>query len=304
MEPTPELIERFSKWMSRRGRGDATIEAYANDVRVSFAHEDGPLGRLSDRTYAPKTRRRNLAALRAWCDFTDDEALLKSLKEIKLPSPVRRKVKQPMDPAKWIALRQEINSAPYISEPMRAVLGMLATRGFRCGDVLRLEQHQVKAAIQTGVLHFLAKGERECEFSAKPFLPYLQILAAQGVWRTVDELISPSSSPGARRKSAAKRASRALRRCAETIGMDPGEIHTHKLRRTYAVEFLRSMAGDAEAMQKLQKQMGWASSATAFEYTDYIRREDLDDIDEAMRKRLGDVPIDVPSAPKRIGRIT
>lgn len=298
--PTPEHIDGFSSWLQRRGRGSATIEAYISDVRMSFSHEGGALGRLSDRSYAPKTRRRNLAALRSWCDFTNDAKLSKSLKEVKLPSPVRRSVKQPLELAAWTELRDEIDSAPYIEEPMRAVLGMLASRGFRCGDVLRLQQDQVTSALQSGVLHFSAKGERELEYTSRPFTPYLQILATQGVWRRVEDLVSPSAQIESRRKSAAKRASRALRRCALAIGMDPSEIHTHKLRRTYAVEFLRSMAGDPESMQKLQAQMQWASAKTAFEYTDYVRREDLDAVDDAMRQRIAEAK----SSNKRIKRIT
>jgi hypothetical protein len=45
------------------------------------------------------------------------------------------------------------------------------------------------------------------------------------------------------------------------------------------------MAGDPEAMQKLQAQMQWASPATAFEYTDYVNRGQLDKLDENLAKR-------------------
>jgi integrase len=52
-------------------------------------------------------------------------------------------------------------------------------------------------------------------------------------------------------------------------------VYPHRLRRTYATEYLRSMAGDPEAVVKLMQHMGWSNIATAMEYVNHQRGAEL-----------------------------
>jgi integrase len=113
---------------------------------------------------------------------------------------------------------------------------------------------------------------------------FLEILPDYNGWDRVEDLISPRSSPGKlRRRAASKAAARALNVCAERAGID--DLYPHRLRRTYAVEYLRAMKTDPEAVVKLQQHMQWASLATAMQYVDHHRGAELDVAAEAMWAR-------------------
>jgi integrase len=73
-------------------------------------------------------------------------------------------------------------------------------------------------------------------------------------------------------------------RLAEAAGIPPSELTPHRLRRTYAVHFLDGVGGDLE---KLRQHMGWASIATAAQYVDHSRREELDAVAEQVARRRG-----------------
>lgn len=276
-------LEGFSEWLRRRGRDPGTAKLYVTDVRLAL--RDGPIERLLDDGLAPKTKRHILAALRSWASYTKDADLLLQLKDLKLPPPERVTDKKPLDEDEWFSLIDQIESDKNIDETMGAILLLMAIRGFRCGDVLRLERKQVRSAVDDGALVFRAKGGRMVRFAAseEKFHAALEVLAGKtGSWKHVDELVCPSAEPETRRKSANQKVNRALRRAAGAVGLTAADIYSHRLRRTYAVHFLRAMKGDPEALQKLQAQMQWANPNTLFEYTDYVREEALAAVEQRM----------------------
>lgn len=275
--PATQDLERFAAWLQKYGRGEGTAALYVRDVRHAYA-AGGPLRRLGNDDLAPKTRRHILAACRAWADFREDGDLLVDLRKVRLPPPARQTAKVPLERHEWFGLLDAID-ASQLRPAVRAVLGVMASRGLRVSDVLRLRRREVVAALDHGTLAFEAKGRRRHEYSLlDAWRPYLELLAAQTRWDRVDELVAPGAAAASRRKTAAKTVARALRRVAREANLVPETVYPHRLRRTYATEYLRELKGDPEALIKLQQHMGWRNLATAMEYVDHSRREQLDEV--------------------------
>jgi site-specific recombinase XerC len=280
-------LSGFRAWLITRGRSTNTADAYVGGVKRALEAKT-ITARLLERGLAPKSKRVILASIRAYALYRGDAKLTAALKDIKLPTASRVTVKRPLEFADWQRLCAAIDGDDKLRPPVRAVLGLLANRGFRCGDVLRMKRAQIEKALATGDLVFRAKGGRWLRYTTGASVrPYLELLVGKdnGRWLQVADLVSRHSKPARRHKEAVATCNAALRRVAATVGLAPADVHSHRLRRTYSVHFLRSMAGDPEAMQKLQAQMQWASPATAFEYTDYVNRGQLDKLDENLAKR-------------------
>lgn len=272
-------IEGFKAWLVARGRTPETAQGYAGDVTAAQLHPGGPLGRLRMKSLAPKTLRRVMASLRAWCKYTHDTVLLEQLSDIRLPPPNRKIPKMPLTKEQWKALVLEINAAAYISHAERAVLGVMIVRGLRIGDLLRLERKQVLEAVRTGELVYKGKGSKLIQVGTKTFIHYLQLLAKEDDWNTVSDLISASGKP----KSSAQQISRALKSVGEKAGISRKDLYPHRLRRSYAVMFLEAAGGDLE---KLRAHLSWADLSTAAMYSDHNKKDLLEKLSEDMLKGL------------------
>jgi integrase len=278
--PTDEDFKAFEKWLDDRGRSRGTIGLYSNDIRAAFAAGGFP-ARLRDPRLAPKTRHRIRTAGRQWARRFGDTELEQLLRDFRLPKPRRATAKTPITRDELFALIDEIDRADYLQPAMRAVLGMLACRGFRIGDVLRLRRVELRAAVESGVLSFEAKAGARLEFRLlSTFKRHALTLAnAGGKWSQVDALISPRAKRE-RRKAAARAVARSLTDVAVRCGIY--NLHPHRLRRTYAVEYLSGLAGDPDGLMKLKQHMAWESIATVAEYVDHARGQQLDDAAERI----------------------
>lgn len=269
----------FERHLQRLGLMQGTIDVYLSDLKQAERGE-GFLARLLDDKLAPKTRRHILAAGRHYAHFTRDQDLQEQLRLVRLPPARRRQQKIPMQREDLLQLVRAIRDpATPLAPPVRATLGLMACRGLRVGDVIRLERAQVVRALETGVLGYQAKGRRFLEFRIlRAYREFLQILAQQGsTWETVGELLAPAgqSDRKRRRAAAAKVVERALTKLCADLRI--WGVYPHRLRRTYAVQYLQASKGDPEAAVKLQQHMRWASIATALEYVDHDRGAELDD---------------------------
>ena len=271
-----EDLGLFHAWLLRRGLSAGTAQVYVSDVGLALRHPRGPRGKLTDGNLAPKTKHRIRSSLRSWARFQKDGDLRFLVDDQRLPPSQRVTVKQPLPREEWLRLINHVRKDEKLDEPMRAVLLLMAQRGFRCGDVLRLERAQVVAALRDGEIIFKAKGSKFTQWSIKRCREPLEILAALDGWKTVLDLVSPTT------KSAELRVNAHLRRIAAQQGIDAKDIYTHRLRRTVAVEFLRSMGSDPEALQKLKRWMNWSNIATALEYTDFVNKDALDAAEDKM----------------------
>jgi integrase len=248
-------------------------------VRRAFDEYEDPVEKLLDRSHSPKYLHTIRASLRAWADFTDDTELVADLskKALRLPPALRQKEKPPLSKQQWLDLREEIEVSSDLHEPVRGELGMLANRGFRCGDVLRLKRKEVHDALTAGVLNYVGKGRKQLTFTvASHWRPYLEIFADYDDWDRVEDLVAPSAHPRTRNDSAGKAIARALKVCGRSIGIE--DLNPHLLRHTYATQFFR-ICRDPE---KLRAHMQWASIETAMGYVREDNREELDALAESM----------------------
>jgi site-specific recombinase XerD len=270
----------FAEWLRRRGRAENTIRKYVGDLRSCAEHPRGMLGKLRDRL-APKTVRRTYAVLRAWAKYSANGALTAELDDVLLPPARRAHAKVPMGREEWLALMKALPLAHDVPPVARAVIEIMALRGIRVGDVLRMRRDQIEEGLASGLLVVELKRRQRQEFSVRPIEAPLRFLLARADWRVVVDLVLAEASEAQDRIAAGGEAIwRALGKVSEHAGIAP--VHPHKLRRTYATEFLAEVGGDLE---KLRQHMGWADLATAASYADHDRREELDQVAETMMER-------------------
>jgi integrase len=295
-DATEGSLEGFAAWLFHRGRSAKTIEAYAYQVRTALAGRS-MLRVMRDGTKAPKTRRQASAALRAWCRYLRsqvpamaDEAaqLLAQVDDYQLPPADRVAIRKPLDASDWKLLRSTIERAD-APATWKAALLIIAARGLRVGDVLRMSRDDIETALETGRLRFVAKGNKILDFSAAPVADYLKTILRTkwGDAANVMELIAESGARGHRRSAystAHKRLTTLLKDAGERAGIEREELHLHRLRRTVTVEALMSLKGDPMANKKVQLFMGWRSINTVNEYTDFVEREAIDELDKVVKK--------------------
>lgn len=241
---------------------------------------------LTSSDFAPNYRRHLAACLRSWARFSEDEGLLSRLEDVRLPAAVPRDVREPLEFEKWVQIREFIDGSN-LKPAKRAVCAIIAVRGIRCGDVLRLKKKDLSDAVNSGTLAFEAKGERWLRYNARPFVEYLDELLSQR-WKDtkrVRNLVCPNSREDKCQDTAGREIRRAFDSIAVQIGMDPGDLFAHRFRHTYSTYFLHQMVGDPEAVFKLQEQMGWARLDTAANYLRRSRREELDAVESVLLSR-------------------
>lgn len=270
MDLSSENISKFEAWLRGRGREEGTARVYANHLRRSAA-EPTITTRLLSSSLSPNTRRTNMAALAAWARFSKDDELRDALRDIRLPPPRRMKAKIPLDMESWRAFIQCVSGGGIRNDAIRHVVLIIAKRGIRCSDVLRMQRKQVTAAVSSNVLVFEGKGRKLSRFSAAPIMEHLKALAAMKSWDRVSDLVSPGTP-----RSALTRIERAVKRCAKKIDVD--NVFPHRFRTTYATQFLKRLQGDPQALIKLQRHMDWESLATAARYADDVNADELDGI--------------------------
>lgn len=261
------------------------MELYGGSVKSCLRDQRGLTARLIRDGLAPKSKRVNLAALRAWARFTKDADLAELLADLKLPPPHRVHEKRPLELEDWDRLIDAIDQLDaQVRLPMaeRAAIEMICLRGFRVGDVCRLTRVAVRNGLHTGLLNYRGKGNRQITWTAKPFESQLEELLTERGWTTVADLIAPDANRETRVRAARQRLARRFRRLARLADIPVDEMTPHRLRRTYAVHFLDQVGGDIE---KLRQHMGWANINTAAQYVDHSRREELDRFAEEMARR-------------------
>lgn len=270
--PSSGQLEAFQTWMMDRGRSEDTAKLYAANV-ARCLKEKSATTRLVGAGLSPNYRRLNLASLRAWARFTNDHALTDRLADLRLPPAKRVTNKVPLEVEQWRKLIKHLRSCDKGERVMRCVCVIMAVRGLRCGDVLRIKRTEVKHALKTGTLPFLGKGGKRHEFAAETFRPELEILASIPNWERVSDLAGTM-------KHANQKVRRELRRHAKELAIEG--TYPHQLRRTVATNFLSMLRGDPQAVVKLQQWMAWSNLNTALGYVDAVSVDELNTIGEKM----------------------
>lgn len=279
MEINPTNLGKFQNWLKGRGRGEGTARVYTNHLRKSSEDKGGVTNRLVAGRLSPNTRRANLAALAAWAKFARDDTLRAELDDILLPPARRVKAKIPLEHEAWRTFIQHVKHTKASDEALRHVILIIAIRGIRCSDVLRMTRKDLKSAVSTKVLVFEGKGRKISRFAAGPILEHIQALAEMKHWERVSDLVTRGSA-----RAALTRVERAVKRYAKA--MDLVDVFPHRFRTTYATAFLRRLHGDPQALIKLQRHMDWESIATAARYADAVDVDSLDVIGADMADEL------------------
>lgn len=161
--------------------------------------------------------------------------------------------------------------------PEARVLEVIAATGMRISDVTR----QPKGRIRRGVQQH--RGDVEVKGGGHLLIPFDQTTGAWerllDAWKgatgahdqaLVAEWLCPDSPPESVLASANKRVARKLKALAAEVGVD-GRAHLHRMRRTIAVQALRTTK-DVGAVQQL---LGHASIATTHQYVNEARPDDV-----------------------------
>lgn len=281
MSPAPPDYAAFAAWLLERGRSPLTARAYVTQLREAWLASETLEARLVRKDLAPKSRQVAKFAIKAWYRFQQDRAKLEAIDDYRLPRGERVTVKSELAFDVWKRLVDQIAKAPASGVKYAALL--LALRGFRVGDVMRMTPADIKQGLDKGKITFLAKGGRRLTYDVMNVQDALEGLRAFGAmhlprWTSVGELCGL----GAKKAVAAglTRLRRALHRWASDIGVTG--VYPHVFRRTYATYFLKEMHHDPQALIKLQRHMGWADIATAALYADHVAADEL----TATAKRL------------------
>ena len=279
MEISPRSLDKFRAWLAARGRNEDTIELYVGNLKKCAADPKGLTHRLVGKALSPNSRRTNKAALAAWARFSKDSELRDLLDEIRLPPARRVTAKVPHDLAEWKTFVGHLRTCPLRrrdlsvdDEAMRQVLLIVAIRGLRVGDVMRIRRADVHKALDSGVLSYVGKGAKRHEISAAPIRDQLEALSKVGKWDRMSDLISTGKS----RRCAHRKVGRQLAAVAKKAGIKG--VYPHRFRHTFATQFLEQLKGDPNALVKLQQFMGWESVQTAARYVSHVSQEQLDTI--------------------------
>ena len=283
-------MDEYRDWLERRGRSAGTVDRYLRTLREYNADPEGVEHAITSRKYSPNYRRFLMAVLRSWATFNRNSKLLDWLDEIKRPPPTPTSEREPLSAEVWGDVISEIENAEYLTDAERAICSLVALRGIRCGDAVRMTRKQLKTGISTGTLSYVGKGGRLLSCSSVPLeAPISSLLACfQNSGVTVcRELVSPlSRDPGATQESATRRIRRKLDSVADSLEMPRADLHPHLFRHTYATLFLQELKGDPEALPKLVQQMGWSNLNTAANYLRRDRRPELDSVESKLHRKM------------------
>jgi site-specific recombinase XerC len=277
---TDAKVTEFGNWLARRGRSPVTIRAYRVCL-LQCAKTRSLTDRLVGDVLAPKSKRLNKAALAAWAKYTKDGDLKNDLDDVRLPPPSRLRPKIPLVTADWQRLVRHVEAHDRMPVHEKACVLIMARRGLRVADVLRIERKHAQRALATGRFSYSAKGSKRIEISAAPIRAALESLVNAGKWTTVVDLFDVSGpTPEDTMKLCSQRVRRAIARCGKDLELD--DVHPHRLRRSYATFFLQQHHGDPQAMVKLVEHMAWSGIAVAAGYVDGVSAADLDRIGAEM----------------------
>lgn len=281
----------FDAWLKEQGYRPQTAELYQRTVdraenssrRPQHDYEFAAFGRLADFL---EGHGRHEEAARA----------RESAKRPERTRVARRRMKQHRTSARSTSIpEQDWRKLSLVlqetSTPEARVLEVMSATGLRVGDLLSVRREALSSAIRAGTLRLETKG------GEPRILPMLEEwrslwsawradekrlgISEGGWWPTVGAWLcrrpGGRSSDG-RDEAGYRRLARALKDAADEAEVS-GRVHLHRLRRTVAVQALRSTRDTATVQQLL----GHRSITTTMSYLDEARPDDIRDVSENLR---------------------
>jgi integrase/recombinase XerD len=280
--PDPE-VEGFLALLATR-RAPKTVDAYRRDLAALAAWLDRPVGRITTEQLeqyiaelraaglSPSTIARRVAAIRS---FFRHQALLGTrtdnpAAELDLPRR-RRTLPRTLSPAEAERLVEAANGTTPRALRDRALVELLYGGGLRVSEAVDLQKSSVD--LDARIVRCIGKGSKErivpigrqAAQALRRYLgrgrPFLDV-------RHRPELFLNAKGGGLTRAGAFL----ILRKLAAKAGLEPGRVHPHLLRHSFATHLLE---GGAD-LRSVQEMLGHADLATTELYThvsDRRRRE-------------------------------
>lgn len=148
-----------------------------------------------------------------------------------------------------------------------AVLGVQMVTGLRIGDVFRFKRSAVSQALRDGLFRFTQKGRKQRTYHVRgPLKPALERLLEH--WpKGAANVLEALASSGVY-STAYNRVDRHFKKIA--AGALPGRAHTHRLRRTFAMQTWRT----TKDLRVVQQILGHKSMRTTERYLDEEQQPD------------------------------
>ncbi len=276
----PKQSEAFETWLREQEYAESTIALTVRGVaRLTRDLDRAPVNG-NTRDFA----RRALLYGKGWSRAERDtfariaDAPPPTRLQKKRRSQARKKRKKPaLSDAEYALLVEQLQAGAEDGDAAAAVLYVMAVWGLRVGDVLRITRERLSTGLRNGTLRLVQKGggERRIPADAAWGLLYDAIREHP----TVALGVAPGGDGSPIAGDAAYKAVRGrLQAYGEQLELDG--LHTHRLRRTAAVQTLRA-TGSVDATRQL---LGHASLQSTMTYVDELRHEELTDI---QKRRLG-----------------
>ncbi len=244
------MIDDLAAWLRSQGYREASVLKAASDLRSYLAQPDLATN--------PSSEQRQRDYRRAW-DFliakekvTDEELV----KRLGVPAPPRVFAKPRTGPrllrrkrqlpaishadAEWKVLRAAIRADTTVAA---RVLEVCADTGLRIGDVLRVEQRELRSGMARadGVFTIIVKGGKPV-FTSVETAPeaWQRLLGAMKDATHAARAVSPDCDPHvpSSHSPAYKACDRKLKHLAEACGTT-GRAHMHRFRRTVVVRMIK-----------------------------------------------------------------
>lgn len=265
----------FGFWLKESSYTPNTVAVYLSTLR-KLSSFSIPFQGLLDKTASPNTLHLRFSVLKTYAKWKKDTELLEQLTNFRRRLPAARRV-APRPPLTGDELERLIRALDW-SSGVDLVIMLMAVRGFRVGDVLRLKREEIKTALETGTLAYVAKKGQRQEWGTGLFAEPLETLfhlcdRREEPW----VIVADALATGEDRQNAARW--NVEHRCRELRKKLKMNIYPHRLRRTRAMMYLEAVGGD---VTKLTKWMGWQNVTTAYGYVDYVNREDLEQYEKQM----------------------
>jgi integrase len=285
------MIDRaaFAAWLVAQRYADTTQRVTL--ANLSATEEALELGRPLTPALAVCARR-----IGAYCEDTGTEpprALVRGLSGLdaaraaakrggRRGRAARKRTAQGLSDAEWSALWRAVLAEP---APTARVLEAQMVSGLRVGDVLGITREALRRGVEHDQLRFFVKGGTERLLYTTPARETWErlfgIFAGKSASEahTVADAVCPDGGP--------RCAYHAVERLARKLGRDLGvdRLHTHRLRRTVAVQALRATGGDLVAVQQL---LGHSSIQSTSRYVDEAQPERVAALSRALGERFRD----------------
>jgi len=278
------MMEAWARWLEEQGYAASTRRQYMKDARQVLEGRGTPRCRHAARV------------LETWARTTAQPIPPEVFAPYQGPPPrrqgprVRTREARSIHPDAWERLARAVVEDEH---PAARVLEIQILTGWRVGDVLRLPLAEVRRGAAEGEVFLPLKGGHVAQryvsgLTQIAFRRLATVTASFSAAGTVDDWIRSFPSrggrppaPGATPTRAYDRVRYRLRQLAEEAGVR-GRVHTHRLRRTVAMQAL-SATRDVGAVSQL---LGHRNQATTLRYLDEERPEAVVDVEQSLHKRF------------------